>query len=495
MAPISRWRKTHLRRGLLLLLVMLSTACGGVINPPVPASRPIPPTRLPTVVAPPTPAPEPEPEHWVKNHRPTEMWSGPRGEPGVVSFGRTSSAFCSFRVEGETGGSRIHVYNPYADGDLWIDADAVGPVETPPHRPGPKPSGMNCSEIVYDAQLALTPGLSSTTTAGPGPTATAIPVADPRTGQPLVMALYYPWYDLETWASGQTADLPAEPYLSSDPATVARQVGMAREAGIDVLVSAWYGPLENNPTETNFKTLLTASERAGLRAALLLETDNDEFFASRTDMVRALRQFLTIHADQPAYLRVDGHPVILVWNPKSVHGQDGRRINLKGAAAVDAWASLIREVDPDRRALWIAEGDYFDFLRVFDGMFPYSVAWSADPASQVANYGRTVRDRASGLGARKVWAATAMPGYDDTRIVGRPGTFAVPRQNGSYYERSFQGAIDSRPDWIVITSFNEWMEGTQIEPSTAYGRHYLDLTRVLSDRFRARSQESGVRSP
>jgi hypothetical protein len=70
----------------------------------------------------------------------------------------------------------------------------------------------------------------------------------------------------------------------------------------------------------------------------------------------------------------------------------------------------------------------------------------------------------------------------------------VSRQDGSYYQRTFQAAIDSRPDWIVITSYNEWLEGTQIEPSQTYGRRYLDLTRSLAERFRARSQESGVRS-
>jgi hypothetical protein len=195
---------------------------------------------------------------------------------------------------------------------------------------------------------------------------------------------------------------------------------------------------------------------------------------------------LTEHGSHPAYLRVDGRPVMLVWNPKSVYAPTGGRVNAKSAEAVSAWSSLIAEVDPQRKGLWIAEGDFFDLLGVFDGIFPYSIAWAGDPASQLASYGETVRSRATALGARKVWAATAMPGYDDTRINGRTPTFAVSRQNGSYYERTFQGAIDSRPDWVVITSFNEWLEGTQIEPSQTYGRQYLDLTRTLADRFKRR---------
>ena len=61
----------------------------------------------------------------------------------------------------------------------------------------------------------------------------------------------------------------------------------------------------------------------------------------------------------------------------------------------------------------------------------------------------------------------------------------MARQDGEFYRRTFQGAIDSKPDWVVITSFNEWLEGTQIEPSVRYGRQYLELTRTLADRFRA----------
>eukprot|EP00938_MAST-03A_sp_MAST-3A-sp1_P004237 g4237.t1 len=38
--------------------------------------------------------------------------------------------------------------------------------------------------------------------------------------------------------------------------------------------------------------------------------------------------------------------------------------------------------------------------------------------------------------------------------------------NGAYYERMFRAAIDSNPDAISITSYNEWGEGTQIESAS-----------------------------
>ena len=50
------------------------------------------------------------------------------------------------------------------------------------------------------------------------------------------------------------------------------------------------------------------------------------------------------------------------------------------------------------------------------------------------------------------------------------------------FEEGFQGApglvVDraSEPQWILITSFNEWHEGPQIEPSVEFYTFYLKLT-------------------
>uniref|UniRef100_A0A6B2L8Q7 GH26 domain-containing protein n=1 Tax=Arcella intermedia TaxID=1963864 RepID=A0A6B2L8Q7_9EUKA len=55
------------------------------------------------------------------------------------------------------------------------------------------------------------------------------------------------------------------------------------------------------------------------------------------------------------------------------------------------------------------------------------------------------------------------PGYDDTRI--RPWNAAnkKERNHGEYYNRMWETAIQSAPSFISVTSYNEWMEGTQIE--------------------------------
>ena len=319
-----------------------------------------------------------------------------------------------------------------------------------------------------------------------GPAGAQGGLASFKGSDPLVLAIYYPWYDENTWSSGLTADQPLIPYASREPEAIERHVGWGKDAGIDAFVTAWFGPRDDNPTETNFRQLLDAGLAKGLRGAVLVETDSDTFFPDRAALVTGLRHALDVHAAHPAYLRVDDRPVIFVWSPRSVFAPGGGRVNANSPAAVAAWASILDEVDPARRALWIAEGEYTGVLDVFDGLFPFSIAWAASPAGQLQSYAGRVRQYNASNGTDKRWIATAMPGYDDTRLPGRGRTFAVDRADGAYYDSTFRGAIATSPSWIVITSFNEWMEGHLIEPAVSYGTKYLDLTRTLAAEFKTR---------
>ena len=83
----------------------------------------------------------------------------------------------------------------------------------------------------------------------------------------------------------------------------------------------------------------------------------------------------------------------------------------------------------------------------------------------------------------KIWAPSAEPGYDDRRIPGRKGV-VVDRSNGDFYRQTLDAAAGSDPDWILITSWNEWWEHTYIEPSRLYGETYLEITREFANRWK-----------
>jgi hypothetical protein len=41
----------------------------------------------------------------------------------------------------------------------------------------------------------------------------------------------------------------------------------------------------------------------------------------------------------------------------------------------------------------------------------------------------------------------------------------------------------SNPDWITITTFNEWFEGAMIEPGVHFENQYLDLTKKYATQW------------
>lgn len=285
----------------------------------------------------------------------------------------------------------------------------------------------------------------------------------------LILAFYYAWFDWNTWALSLAAQ-PAQPYLSTDPLAIERHVLQARQAGIDALIQAWYGPeSENNQTESNFTVLLDKSRAHGLRAAVSLDLGSASFLQDTNQIAAALTAIRDRHAQNPAYLRVDGRPVVFFWREEQY--------------SVGTWVALRQQVDPDRTMIWIAEGTHPEYLEAFDGLYLYSVAWTANPASVMQRWGDEVRAWSVANGEPRYWVATTMPGYNDL-ATGRADAFVRERDEGGYYETTWEAAHLSDPDWIVITSFNEWVEGTQIEPATSYGDFYLNLTAQLAATYR-----------
>ena len=288
---------------------------------------------------------------------------------------------------------------------------------------------------------------------------------------PLVLAFYYPWFDETTWTYEWLSDLPAERYASSDRATMGRHIEQAQRAGIDAFLVAWYGQGDGNPTEANLAALLEEASARNFRIGILFET-NSPFMGASGGVSGALTHALATHATHPAFLRADGRPVFFFWRPY-IYG-------------VDAWRDVRAQVDPGYGSLWISEGVDTSFLSVFDGHHLYSNSWNppADLTATNQKFANLVQQAREQHGAHKQWVATVMPGYDDVKI--RPGAgFATDRAGGAYFERAWQAAIASQPNWIVINSFNEWPEGSYIEPSEAYGDLFLNISAVWSGQFKA----------
>jgi hypothetical protein len=287
----------------------------------------------------------------------------------------------------------------------------------------------------------------------------------------MVWAFYYPWYTSIDWSSNVLQDWPETRYASADPAAIARQVEQAQSAGIDGFISSWWGP--GSDTDRNLRALLEIAQLSDFKVSIYFETlaGENEGPLDEDTIETWLAEAIRSYGDHPAFMQVDGKPLIVIW--------------ASDAVPLDAWERIFTKLnDQGLPAVYLAMGYRSDNLDVFDGVHDYGIFTIPDLAQTYLSTERAVRyySLLSDNPAPKLWVATVMPGYDDTLQPSRQG-LVQERQNGDYYRATWDAALQSDPDWIFITSWNEWYEHTHIEPSVSFGDQYLQITREYADRW------------
>ncbi|MBD3222850.1 hypothetical protein GF314_16605 [bacterium] len=305
--------------------------------------------------------------------------------------------------------------------------------------------------------------------------------ADEPRVEPRVHTFYYGWYATEAVDGHQAhwnhevlgvedggaypggRDIGADfypalgPYSSHDPEVIATHVGQIAGAGIGVIVASWWGA--GSFEDRQLPALLDAAAEAGVEVAFHLEPlPGRDAERSR----EALAYLIETYGDHPACHRPEAwgeRPVVYVYDSYLTPAGDWARllvpdgeISIRGTALDCVMIGLWVDVDDGRELL--AAG--------FDGYYTYFAADGFTFGSSRASWPNLAAfARAHDL----LFVPCVGPGYCDTRIRPWNATTTRDREQGAYYDRQFAAAVAVRPGAIAITSFNEWHEGTQIEPA------------------------------
>ncbi len=288
--------------------------------------------------------------------------------------------------------------------------------------------------------------------------------------QKMLWAFYYPWYHPSDWSSPRLKDHPITPYSSSSSEAIARQIEQAQGAGIDGFISSWWGP--GTYTDKNLKILLEIAEQKKFNVTIYFETLHHGTPISDDEIFNWLAYVISTYRDHPSFMKVDGKPLVVIWAAHKV--------------PLDTWKQVFAKLrHRGLDAAYLATGYNKDNLEVFDGLHQYGVFTIPNLAATDRRIGRTTRyySLLTDPPVPKIWAATAQPGYDERLMPKRKGQFK-DRDDGAYYQATFDAAIQSDPDWIFITTWNEWWEHTYIEPSELYGEEYLRITREFAEKWK-----------
>ena len=368
--------------------------------------------------------------------------------------------------------------------------------------------------------------------AATAPAATNAPTAaaTQKKLDPRVYAFYYAWYQnpatdglwahwnhkhLDHWDAAVRAKYPPfvhDPekrdvgasffpalgaYSSADDAIIEAHFEQLRKAKVGVAVVSWYPPGKrdaNGPEVDGLvKRLLAAAARFGLELCLHLEPWEGRTAAAQLkDVAYAVRTY----GAHDAYHKIDGKCVFFAYDSYQLAARDWRaaRTAANDGAFLIALALEAKHVD-----------DYVGGPGGFDGAYSYFGATGFTQASTPSSWKGLVA-RASAKGG--LFVPCVAPGYDDLRVRPWNGANSRGREAGAYYDRSWTAALASGAERVAVTSFNEWHEGTQIEPAAAAftpdrpgvttylaypsPEFYLTKTAAWVERFVAARRRAGV---
>lgn len=278
-----------------------------------------------------------------------------------------------------------------------------------------------------------------------------------------VLAFYYPWYGSKDGPTGHWVHWDPERhnaathtpelglYDSNDEAVIRKHIALARGAGIDGFIVSWWG--QGTFEDKALRTIMKVAEVEKFLITAYYEQAEKEAQIEQ-DVAYLVRDY----GGSASWLRDDGQPVVFVY---------GRVVNAfppSAFAAARKQAVLVMDsFDPTHGKVG---GGMHTYNPVFSSFFPLPV--NGGMARQYDE--ALIPCRARGL----ILAATVVPGYDDT-FVRSPGAVQM-RRSGLLYDESWNCATASPADWILICSWNEWHEGSEIEPSKELGDFYLKKT-------------------
>jgi hypothetical protein len=312
---------------------------------------------------------------------------------------------------------------------------------TTPTEPGSVATSASPGSLTPSAGATDQPGNGPTT--GPTGTPTNPPTNPPATPGPTVRpdgaslrfpiraAFYYPWFP-EAWKQqGYNPFSRYEPTLGYYATTaVARQhIAVMRGAGIQAGIASWWG--QGSPTDRRIATLLAAA--GSFRWTLYYEAEGTGD-PSVTRIRADLAYIGTHYATNPAYLRVAGKPVIFVY----ADGADR-------CGMVDRWHAA-------------NTAGFYVVLKVFPGF----KTCAGQPSSWHQYAPAVASDRQAG------YSFSISPGFwkrseATARLVRDPIRWA----------KNVAAMTASGEPWQLITTFNEWGEGTGVESTVQFGSTYL----------------------
>ena len=273
---------------------------------------------------------------------------------------------------------------------------------------------------------------------------------------------YYPWYGAPPtskswvhWNGGapgvldhkpENGDITSNyfpvlgPYDSCDPKVLTKHMQWISETGVGTIISSWWG--KGGFEDHCITKIMDLAHIHQIQVAFHIEP-----YGGRTanSVVNDIKYINEHYGSHPAYFR----------DPKF-----GNRdaFYIFDSLEIKEW-SPIEALKKDHIILAQTTDQSIEH---FSGFYNYAVG----DDHNIVGIWKSMNDFCKTKG--QVWSPSIGPGYIDKRAVPNSHAINLDRKNGQTYDDNWKFVLDSGiPHWVSITSFNEWHEGSMIEPASS----------------------------
>ncbi len=288
-------------------------------------------------------------------------------------------------------------------------------------------------------------------------------------------------------------------YSSSDPDLIRNHMKLLRQSKVGVFVVSWYPPGLSDPNAGHevdklIPLLLDIAQSEGMKLSLHIEPYKGR---NALNLRKHLSYIYNAYFEHPAFYKADlgggkKRPLFYIYDSYQTRVKDWQKLlshdgdySIRGTNLDAIFIGLL--VDYKHRMDLKSAG--------FDGFYTYFGANGFSYGSSWKNWRNLAQF------ARKnalIFIPSVSPGYNDLRVRPWNGANVRLRRKGAYYDMAWRTLMGLDLRFVSVTSFNEWHEGTQIEPAVpasvdseySYSSYaplspnfYIQKTRDWSEKF------------
>lgn len=277
-------------------------------------------------------------------------------------------------------------------------------------------------------------------------------------------------------------------YDSSDIDLLEYQILLMKISGIDGVIVDWDGRYVNSYRHEILMGLLPTIEKYGLEVMICFEEWAGYWpigaFENRQDEIDAAKEemkwLMENIASRPCYTTIDGEKPVLIFRKieEKLFSKDefiGITELAESNDGLIIYPQLGEEYVPE-----VSHGTYF-WIGNFDESGYNSIQNGLDDYEAFCKKCQNLPSRRS----KAFNIGCVCPGFDDTPVWGwGTSPHVAPREAGNRYNKMWELSIKYDMDAVQILTWNDWNEGSQIEPSDTYGYEYILSTKKYVARYK-----------